>query len=656
MTGLSGAEREEAARRLAQEEAARPFDLATGPLLRARLLRLGAQAHVVLMTMHHIASDGWSQEILIRELSLLYAAFVAGRGSPLGDLPVQYADYTLWQRDWLRGETLARQVGYWKERLAGAPAALDLPTDRSRPAVASHRGAAVHQFALSRELSTGLGELSRREGATLYMVLLAAFAMLLGRWSGQSDIVIGTPIAGRTHRQTEGLIGFFVNTLALRTDLSGDPSFRALLGRVKETALGAYAHQDLPFEKLVEALQPVRDLSRQPVFQVLLALQNVPQEQLLLPGLRLQRLAEEQVTAKFDLSLYLFETASGLQGSFEYATDLFDGSTIERLADQFERLLQGIAAAPDRRLSSYALLSDAERHQLVKAWNATAAEYPREACVHDLFAEQAARTPEAIALVYEDEQLSYGELDRRSNQMAHHLRGLGVGPEVVVGLCVERSAAMVIGLLGILKAGGAYLPLDPGYPPARLAYMLRDAKAPVLLTQAKLADWLPSHQALLVRLDSGWKEIARRPTNAPTSGADHADNLCYVIYTSGSTGSPKGAMIRHGALVNVLASMASELGLTPADRLAAVTPLSFDIAGLEIYLPLVAGARLVLLERAASLDARWLNSTSVLARLRRLFFRRRRRPGKRYWMRTRRSGGFVLCVAARRCRRNWLDC
>ena len=378
LAGLCEAERDGQARRLAREEVEQRFDLAREPLLRARLLRLGAHVHVALVTMHHIVSDGWSQEILIRELSLLYAAFVAGRGSPLGDLPVQYADYALWQRKWLQSEALARQVDYWKERLAGAPSALELPSDRARPAVASHRGATV-PFAATAALSAGLGELSRREGATLHMVLLAAFAMLLGRWSGQRDIVVGAPIAGRSHRETEGLIGFFVNTLALRMNLSGEPSFRALLGRVKETALGAYAHQDLPFEKLVEVLQPVRDLSRQPVFQVMLAFQNLPQNALDIAGVKLTALESASSAAKFDLTLFVTETPGGLIGQFEYATDLFEAATIERLAGHFANLLVGIVADPTCRVSALPLLTPAERHQLVEEWNATAAEHgPRQ--------------------------------------------------------------------------------------------------------------------------------------------------------------------------------------------------------------------------------------------------------------------------------------
>jgi len=363
------------------------------------------------------------------------------------------------------------------------------------------------RFALSRELSGSLLELGRGERATLFMVLVAAFQVVLGRWSGQSDVVVGTPIVNRARRETEGLVGFFLNMLALRTSLSGDPTYRELLGRVKEAALGAYAHQDVPFEKLVEVLQPVRDLSRQPIFQVMFVLQNVPSEPLRLPGLTLSRLEVGKATAKFDLTLVVNDTAQGLHCELEYASDLFEGSTIERLAGHFRRVLEGIVADPDRRVLQIPLLSDGERRQLLEDWNATGADYPRDRCIHELFSEQVMRTPDAVAVVYEGGGVSYGELDRRANQVAHHLRGLGVGAEAVVGLCVERSLEMVVGLLGILKAGGAYLPLDPSYPPERLAYMFADAGAAVLVTQGALAGLLPAHGAQVLDLLVAGREV-----------------------------------------------------------------------------------------------------------------------------------------------------
>ena len=435
-------------------------------------------------------------------------------------------------------------------------------------------------------------DLSRREEATLYMVLLAAFSVLLWRYSGQKDIVVGSPIAGRRWAELEGVIGFFVNTLVMRTDLSGDPSFRDLVKRVKEAALGAYAHQDLPFEKLVEELQPVRDLSRQPLFQVSFALQNAPQERLDLPGLRLSRGSSEHGTAKFDLSLQLFESGAGLHGVVEYATDLFDGGTIARLIGHFRTLLEEIVAAPERRICAFGLLSAAERHQQLVEWNATAAAYASEHCLHELFAAQAEKTPDAVAVVFDDRQLSYAELDRRSNQLGHHLRGLGAGPEVVVGLCVERSLEMVIGLLGILKAGAAYLPLDPAYPPERLGYMLADAAAPVVVTQAGLVEHLPTDPARVVRLDADWAEIARQPSSAAEHNATPA-NLAYVIYTSGSSGRSKGALVDHVCVTRLFATSQAWLAFGPQDVWTLFHSCAFDFSVWELWGALLHGGRLV---------------------------------------------------------------
>src|SRR5258708_5078356 len=554
-----------AARRRVRALMEQPFDLASDRLLRSMLLRLGAEDHVLVLVMHHIVSDGWSMGVLIREIASLYAAFVEGQGSPLPELPIQYADYALWQPRFVAGAVLERQLAYWKERLSGAPAALDLPTDRPRPAVPSHRGA-VHRFMLRGELATALATLARAQDATLFMMLLAAFQVLLSRWSGQDDVVVGTPIAGRTRPETEDLIGFFVNLLALRGDFSGAPAFRTVLQQVKATALDAYAHQDLPFEKLVEALQPVRDLSRQPILQVMFALQNVPHRPIQMQGLAVRPFAEEVATAKFDLQLSMMETSGELWARLDYATDLFDAATIARMAGHLERLLEGIVADPQRRVAEPALLSEAERHQLVSEWNDTAVGYPQQRCLHELFASQAARTPAATAVVYEDQALSYGELEARSNQLAHHLRGLGVGPEVVVGLCVERSLEMGIGLLGILKAGGAYLPLDPAYPQERLADVLADPRVPVLLTQPALREQLRQPDARVVLLDADWSAIAAEPTTPPED-TPRPDNLANVIYTSGSTGKPKGVMNSHRGIINRLQWMQDEYNLVADDRI-----------------------------------------------------------------------------------------
>ena len=597
LSGLPAADREDEVERLVEEESGLPFDLAVGPLLRVGLLRLGDAEHVLLVTLHHIVTDGWSMGVLVGEVASLYEAYSKGEPSPLPELPIQYADYTVWQRDWLQGEVLDRELGYWREQLAGAPAALDLPSDRPRPAVQSYRGAR-HEFGLSRELSEGLQELSRGEGVTLFMTLLAAFDVLLMRYSGQDDIVVGTPIANRHQTQTEGLIGFFLNFLALRTDLSGDPGFVELLGRVREVTLGAYEHQGLPFEKLVEELQPVRDVSRHPMFQVMVILQNAPAGAVESSDLTLHPLGGESGTSKVDVTLEFVETSEGLQGSIEYSTDLFDGATVERLVGHFEVLLEGVVSDPTCRVSELPLLSEAERHRQLVEWNDTAADYASDKCVHELFMGQVALTPEAVAVVYEDEQLSYGELDRRSNQLAHYLRGLGVGPEVVVGLCLERSPDMIIALLGILKAGGAYLPLDPAYPAERLAFMVEDARAPVVVTQEAMRDAVPTAGARTVYLDTAAPLIAEHPHSPPVNRA-HPASLAYVIYTSGSTGKPKGAMGYHQALVNRLHW---DAGAGTEEIYAQKSTLNVIDALWEIFMPLIRGEHVVVVPDWAAKD------------------------------------------------------
>jgi amino acid adenylation domain-containing protein len=526
--------------------------------------------------MHHIVSDGWSLGVLTRELAALYEAFRRGRPSPLPEPELQYADYALWQRGWLQGEALEAQLAYWREKLSDAPAALELPTDRPRPPTASFRGASV-RFAIPSGISNALSELARREGATLFMVLLAAFQTVLSRWSGQDDVVVGSPIAGRTHSRTENLIGFFVNTLALRTDLSGDPSFAELVRRVKETALGAYAHQDLPFEKLVAELAPVRDLSRQPVFQAMFTLQNTPQTRVELEGLTLTNLDSEGVPAKFDLKLSVSEPVEGLAASLDYAADLFEAATIQRMAEAFQRVLEQAVLEPQRRLSDLDLLSHAERRQVLVEWNNTAALEPVSRCLHELVSEQAEHTPEAVAVVYAGETLSYAELEARSNQWAHHLRTLGVGPEVVVGLCLERSLEMIVGLLGILKAGGAYLPLDPDHPPERLAFMLADASVPVIVTRSSLLPRLSELKAAVVQIDADAESITAHPTTPPDVETGPA-NLAYVIYTSGSTGRPKGVMARHQGLTNLSKGLKAHVGRLSERKLRATlnAPIIFD--------------------------------------------------------------------------------
>ena len=478
-------------RRLAAEEFRRPFDLAHGPLLRVNLLRLGDKEHILLLTLHHIISDGWSMGILVQEMATLYEAFSHGTVPSLPELPIQYADFAEWQREWLQGEVLESQISYWKEQLGGNLPIVELPTDHPRPAVQTYRGKRKSRV-LRKTLHEALKALSQREGVTLFMTLLAAFQTLLHRYTGQDDIIVGSATANRNRLEIEGLIGFFVNTLVLRTDLSGNPTFRELLKRVREVALGAYAHQDLPFDKLVEELQVPRDLSYNPLFQVMFVLQNAPMEPLQLSGLTLSPLEAETDTAKFDLTLELTEGPEGLTSSIEYNTDLFDSDTIERMVGHFQTLLQGIVANPDARLSELPLLTEPERHQLLVEWNATQTDYPRDKCIHELFEEQVERTPDAVALVFEDQRLTYRELNRRANQLAHYLRKLGVGPEVLVGICMERSLEMVVGLLGILKAGGAYVPLDPAYPKERLAFMVEDTGIAVVADTTRMIPAIPA--------------------------------------------------------------------------------------------------------------------------------------------------------------------
>ncbi|HEX2095737.1 MAG TPA: amino acid adenylation domain-containing protein, partial [Longimicrobiaceae bacterium] len=606
LSGLGEADREAAVRRRAGEEARRPFDLSAGPLFRAALLRLGAEDHVLLLSVHHIVSDGWSMGVLFRELSALYAAYREGGESPLAELGVQYADHAVWQREQLVGEVLDRQLAYWREHLAGAPELLELPTDHPRPAVQTFRGAAV-PMELSLELLERLQALGRSEGATLYMVLLGAFQVLLSKYSGSEDIVVGSPIAGRTRGEVEGLIGFFVNTLVLRTDLSGDPSLRELLGRVRQVTLGAYKHQELPFERLVAELQPERSLSHSPLFQVMFTMNNTEGAAAdSLPGLSITPMGSAGGSAKFDLTLALEATALGLRGELAYSTDLFERATIERMVAHLGAVLEQVAADADLPVSALELMGSAERARVVEEWNRTEAEYPSDRCLHHLFEAQAARTPDAAAVVFEEESLSYGALNARANRLAHHLRRLGVGREVRVGLCLERSLEMVVGLLGILKAGGAYVPLDPGYPAERLAFMLADSGVKVLLTREELQEALAVPEGTeAVDMAGVEAELAGEPAENPDNGAT-SDGLAYVIYTSGSTGRPKGVMNAHRGIVNRLAWMQAEYGLGAEDVVLQKTPFSFDVSVWEFFWPLQQGACLVMARPEGHRDPAYL--------------------------------------------------
>jgi len=601
-------QREAEVLRFLTAEAQRPFDLRQGPVWRAALLCLAATEHVFFFNVHHIAADAWSLEIFFRELAALYNAFCRNQPAPFPELPIQYADFSAWSREATQVETLDKQLSYWRRQLAQAPPRLELPTDYPRPAAQTFSGA-VETLALSRELSAALKKLSRQQKCTPFMALLAAFKVLLQRHTGQDDIVVGSPIANRTRAEAENLIGFFVNTLVLRTNLGGDPSFLELLGRVNEVALEAYAHQDVPFEKLVEALQPQRDLSASPFFQVMCIYQNVPLQDSTLSGLTVQPLPLHTGTAKFDLTLALAELPeAGVCCFFEYNTALFEAATIRRLAGHFECLLQSLVANPGRRLSELQLLPKTERWQMLVDWNATQKDYPPEKCFHHLFEKQAGKTPEAVAVLFENRQLSYRELNRRANQLAHYLsKNFGVGPDTLVGICLERSLEMVVGLLGILKAGAAYVPLDPAYPAERLALVLEDARVPVLLTQrSTISNFKFSIENLkLLCLDNEWETIASSvDTNPDVEIAP--ENLAYAIYTSGSTGKPKGVAIPHRALANFLHAMRVAPGLSASDTWLAVTTLSFDIAGLEIYLPLTVGGRVVIANRETAADGRRL--------------------------------------------------
>jgi amino acid adenylation domain-containing protein/non-ribosomal peptide synthase protein (TIGR01720 family) len=577
--------------RLANEDAQRPFTLTKGPLLRTTLWQLGPQEHVIGVTMHHIISDAWSLGLFIREFTTLYEAFSKGQSSPLPPLPIQYADFAYWQRQWLSRELLQKQLNYWQQQLAEMPTLLGLPSDHPRPPIQRFQGN-IQSFEINKELSNKLTQLGQTNNATLFMVLLAAFVILLERYSGNDDLVVGSPIAGRNNRQTESLIGFFVNTLVLRLTCSGNPSFLNLLVHVKQVCLDAYAHQDVPFEQLVEVLQPERNLSHTPLFQVLFVLQNTPTENLTLANLKISPFAREHVTAKFDLTLSITETNLGLVGTFEYNTDLFEAATIERMVGHFQTLLHGIVENPQQQIHEIPLLTDAEYQQLM-AWNDTATDYPQDKCIHQLFEAQVERSPDSIAVLFEDQQLTYQALNSKANQLAHYLQTLGVKPEVLVGICVERSVEMVIGLLGILKAGGAYLPLDMAYPAARLAFMLEDAQVPVLLTQESLTLELPRTGAQIVYLDVEVETLSQYSSETVISEVG-PENLAYVGYTSGSTGQPKGVSIVHRS-VNRLVKNTNYANLTADQTFLQLAPLAFDASTFEIWASLLNGAKLVVM-------------------------------------------------------------
>ncbi|MBW4417922.1 MAG: amino acid adenylation domain-containing protein [Myxacorys californica WJT36-NPBG1] len=604
---LPPADQQAEVERLTIEAFQRPFDLVQDALLRVKLLQLDETNYVLLLTMHHIVTDGWSIAVLIRELEALYIAFAAGHPSPLAELPIQYADFAHWQQDWLQGEVLASQLAYWQQKLEGAAPILELPNLGEKTVVPSELHftfsekfqGAREALVLPKALKSAIVQLSDEANATPFMTLLAAFQTLLFRYTGQTDISVGSPIANRNHSELESLIGFFANSVVLRTDLSGNPTFLDLLNQVREVALGAYAHQDLPFEKLVEALQPDRDLNRNPLFQVVFALQNSPAESLELPKLTLSPVSVDPGTARFDLEFQIVECLDTLGVVAVYRTDLFDQAAIARMLKHFQTLLENIVAAPNQRLSDLPILTAVEQHQQLVQWNATEAEYPKDWCIHDWFESQVNQTPDAVAVVFADQQLTYRELSDRSNQLAHSLQQFGVVPDRLVGICVEQSLNMLIAVLAVLKAGGAYVPLDPTYPTERLQFMLQDAQVSILLTQRSLVDRFVELGQTVICLD---QQEYRTGSNPPLSRVT-ANNLAYVIYTSGSTGQPKGVLVTHQGLSNLAQAQHQIFNVQPSDRVLQFASLSFDASIFEIIMALTTGATLYLIQSASRLGA-----------------------------------------------------
>lgn len=599
---LPAEQRENEAIRLAFEEARKPFDLESDLPIRVELIRLNDTEHVLLLTLHHIAADGWSIGVLHKELVQLYSAFEANLPSPLPALPIQYADFAYWQRNNLQGEILARQSEYWKKQLAGIPKVLELPTDFPRPATRTYNGA-VHAFQLDDAVSQALYEFTHQHGYTPFMVALAAFQLLLRRYSGQDDIVVGTPIAGRTRSETEGLIGCFINTLALRTRFSGHMAVQALLQQVRDTTLNAFAHQDLPFEKLVEELQPQRDLQHSPIFQVMIVFENMADATgLQLPGLAIKPLVTNSQTAKFDLTLSLRDYGKGFVASLTYNTDLFRPDSIQRMAGHFEVLLREMIAHAQQPIGSLSMLTGEERRQILEEWNQTPLDVPAVQAIQELFEAQVERTPEAVAVACNGQQLTYRELNARANQLAHSLRGQGVGPETRVGLFMDRSLDLIVGLWGILKAGGAYVPIDPMYPGDRLKFILQSAHTPILLTHSNLAMALPSLGEIQVFcLDTCQDTLASCPQENPAV-VGSADNLMYVLFTSGSTGHPKGVAVQHASYLNYLAGFLERIEAREGLRYAIVSTFAADLGTPMVYGALCTGGQVHVIPYEQAVD------------------------------------------------------
>lgn len=611
LRSIPATEREAKADQIVTNEVVRPFDLSSDMMLRATLLRVEDEEHVLVLMTHHIVSDGWSKGVMFRELAAFYNGAVRKEPVSLPELQIQYADFAAWQKNWVKGALLQKQLAYWKRQLEGAPGLLELPTDYPRPAVQGFSGA-TECYAFPLELTQNLKAFSQREGMTLFMTLLAAFQVLLARYTNQEDIVVGTPIAGRGRAELEPLIGDFVNMLAIRVDLSGNPSFRDVLRRVKEVALQAYDNQDLPFESLVEELEHGRDMSRAPIFQTIFILETAPPAPPAMEGLKVRTVDYDPPTAKNDLILILADTPEGLKAKLEYRTDLFTKASIDRFARHFQTLLQSILANPDGPILQLPIMPQQEKQQVLTAWNDTATGRPLERCIHQLFEAQCARTPNAVAVQFRDRQLTYRELNERANQLAHHLRKLGVAPDSRVGICVHRSPEMMVGLLGIMKAGGAYVPLDPTYPRERLEFMLEDGGAGVLVTEKNLLESLSSQRAHVVCIDRDWAVIAQESAANPESTAT-PENLSYVIFTSGSTGRPKGVQLQHRNVVNFIYSVQRLFSLGESDRYLGVASMSFDASVLDFYLPLSVGARLVIVDVETTRDGSALANTMANA-------------------------------------------
>ncbi|MBZ8179842.1 non-ribosomal peptide synthetase [Oscillatoria salina] len=576
---------------IAREEGQKPFDLSQKPLIRAKLLRLNQEEYVLLLTMHHIVTDGWSIGVFERELATLYAAFSQNRPSPLPELPIQYADFAIWQNLHLPGELFNTQLNYWKQQLSGDLPVLKLPSHRPRPSVAAFKGA-KQCFTFSPTLTAGLHQLSQQEQVTLFMTLLAAFSTLLYRYTNQEDILIGSSIANRKRPELEPMLGLFVNTLVFRNDLSGNPTFRELLSRVREVTLNAYAHQDLPFEQLVETLQPERDLSRNPLFQVMFVLQNTPQTVQEIPGLTLRSLEMDSGTAQFDLFLSITKSKQNLTGFLEYSTDLFDAETITCLIENFQTLLTGIVANPERKISQLPLLTS-QQQQILTQWNNTQADYPQTTSLDRLFNQQVEQTPDNIALISPTEKLTYQQLNQKVNQLANYLQKLGVTQETIVAICLERSVEIVIAILAILKAGGAYLPLDPNYPVERLNFMLSDSKSTLIISHSSLltqVDKITDNLAeiAVINLDQEWQNIQQK-SNLNPSQISTAENTAYIIYTSGSTGTPKGVLGTHKGTVNGLHWLWQKYPFSTEEICCQKTAISFVDSVWEIFAPLLQG-------------------------------------------------------------------